>query len=351
MKSLNQIMKLGAVSAIALTAATASFAETKTLRLTHEEPADAFNSPTHACASVFANIVNADTNGSIDVQIYPSDQLGSNEEAVQMTMDDTIQAVLASTGSMATYYPNIDVLNLVFAYDHNAATYDVFDGEFVDALANDIETNLDGVEVLGFPDSGGFFAVTNSKRSIASAKDFDGVRIRTMTIPSHKIIINALNGEAYPLAWGEVYSGLQTGVIDGQMNPVPIIANANFAEVQDHLTLTNHLFSPYTMLLSGTFWDSLSDAEKRIIRYASESCVVASRGISRIIEASDRGLPTLKEKMEVVALTQEARDEFKALAQPAVIEHLANTLGDDGKALLQAFQASVAEANAKSYLD
>lgn len=336
---------------MALTAATASFAETKTLRITHEEAGDAFNSPPHACASVFANIVNADTNGSINVDIYPSDQLGSNEEAVQMTQDNTIQAVLASTGSMATYYPNIDVLNLVFAYDHNAATYDVFDGAFGDALAKDIEANLDGVEVLGFPDSGGFFAVTNSKRSIASVEDFDGVRIRTMTIPSHKIIINALNGEAYPLAWGEVYSGLQTGVIDGQMNPVPIIANSNFAEVQDHLTLTNHLFSPYTFLLSGAFWDSLSDDEKRIVRYASESCVVASRGISRIIEASDRGLPALKDKMEVVALTQEARDQFKGLAQPAVIEHLESTLGEDGKALLEVFQTSVADANAKSYMD
>ncbi|MBR9851910.1 MAG: DctP family TRAP transporter solute-binding subunit [Rhodobacteraceae bacterium] len=351
MKPLKQIAAFGAASVIALTCATAVVAETKTLRITHEEAGDAFNSPPHACASVFANIVNADTNGSINVEVYPSDQLGSNEEAVQMTQDNTIQAVLASTGSMATYYPNIDVLNLVFAYDHNAATYDVFDGAFGKALAQDIKANLDGVEVLGFPDSGGFFAVTNSKRSISSVEDFDGIRIRTMTIPSHKIIINALNGEAYPLAWGEVYSGLQTGVIDGQMNPVPIIANSNFAEVQDHLTLTNHLFSPYTFLLSDAFWDSLSDDEKRIVRYAAESCVVASRGISRIIEASDRGLPALKAKMEVVALTQKARDQFKALAQPAVIEHLANTLGDDGKALLEVFQSSLEEANAKSYLD
>ncbi len=351
MKSLKPIVTLGAVSAMALTSATASFADTKTMRITHEEAADAFSSPPHACVTVFANIVNADTNGSINVEIYPSDQLGGNEEAVQMTKDNTIQGVLASTGSMATYYPNIDVLNLVFAYDHNAATYDVFDGEFGKALANDIEAKLDGVEVLGFPDSGGFFAVTNSKRSIANVEDFDGVRIRTMTIPSHKIIINALNGEAYPLAWGEVYSGLQTGVIDGQMNPVPIIANSNFAEVQEHLTLTNHLFSPYTFLLSRDFWDSLTDEEKRIVRYASESCVVASRGISRIIEATDRGLPALREKMEVVALTQEARDKFKELAQPAVIEHLQNTLDDDGKALLETLQTGVKDANAKSYMD
>ena len=95
MKTLNKLSTIGMVSALAVMSATASFADTKTLRLTHEEAADAFNSPTHACASVFANIVNADTNGSINVEIYPSDQLGSNEEAVQMTQNNTIQAVLA----------------------------------------------------------------------------------------------------------------------------------------------------------------------------------------------------------------------------------------------------------------
>ncbi len=351
MRKLKNLTTLVAVSAMTAASASASFADTKLLKITHEEAADAFNSPTHACASVFANIVEADTNGSVKVQIYPSDQLGSNEEAVQMTRDNTIQAVLASTGSVATYYPNIDVLNLVFAYDHNAATYDVFDGEFGKALADDIESSLGDVVVLGYPDSGGFFAVTNSKRSIANAKDFEGVRIRTMTIPSHKIIINALNGEAYPLAWGEVYSGMQTGVIDGQMNPVPIIANANFADVQKYLALTNHLFSPYTLMLSKTFWDTLTAEEQRIVRYASESCVVASRGISRIIEASDRGLPALKEKLEVVALTQEARDEFKALAQPAVIAHFEKTLSETGAVLLEVLQENLKTANSKAYME
>ncbi len=107
--------------------------------------------------------------------------------------------------------------------------------------------------VLGFPDTGGFFAVTNSKHPIASLDDFDGIRIRTMTLPSHQTIIQALGAQAYPLSWGEVYSGLQTGVIDGQMNPVPIISFANFSEVQKYMTLTNHLFSPYTFMVNRDF--------------------------------------------------------------------------------------------------
>ena len=108
---------------------------------------------------------------------------------------------------------------------------------------------------------GGFFAVTNSQRPIADlADDFDGIRIRTMTLPSHQTIVQALGAEAYPLSWGEVYSGLQTGVIDGQMNPVPIISFANFAEVQKYMTLTNHLFSPYTFMMNRAFYEGLSDS-------------------------------------------------------------------------------------------
>lgn len=340
-----------AVSALLATGSGSAFAEGKVLKFGHDNKADPFENPAHACTAVFANIVEADTNGSIKVEVFPSNQLGSAKEHVQMVRDDVIQATLTSTGAIASYYPRIDVLNLAFAFDHNAATYDVFDGPFGEALASDIEAELGDVVVAGFPDTGGFFAVTNSKRAIKTLEDFKGVRIRTMTLPSHQKIIQSLGGEAYPLAWGEVYSGLQTGVIDGQMNPVPIIAFAKFAEVQKYMTLTNHLFSPYTFMLSKTFWDGLTASEQRTIRYAAESCVTASRGLSRIIEGSDRGLAGLMDKIEVSALSSADREKFKAAAQPVVLKHVEDTLGKDGVALLELFKTEVGKANDKLYMD
>lgn len=331
-------------------AASSAFADTKLLKFAHDNKTDPFENPAHACTAVFANIVEADTNGSIDVEVYPSNQLGSAAEHVQFIQDNVIQATLTSTGAISSYYPRIDVLNLAFAFDHNAATYDVFDGPFGTALATDIEASIPNTKVLGFPDTGGFFAITNSKRPIETIEDFEGIRVRTMTLPSHQKIIQAMGGEAYPLSWGEVYSGLQTGVIDGQMNPVPIISFANFSEVQDYMTLTNHLFSPYTFMMSKDFWDSLTDHEKRVVNYASESCVTASRGLSRIIEASDRGLAGLMDKIEVTALSAEAREEFKAAAQPAVLKHVEEELGEEGVALLNQFKSAVEDANNATYL-
>lgn len=331
-------------------AASSAFADTKILKFAHDNKTDPFENPAHACTAVFANIVEADTNGSIKVEVYPSNQLGSAAEHVQFIQDNVVQATLTSTGAISSYYPRIDVLNLAFAFDHNAATYEVFDGPFGTALAADIEATIPNSKVLGFPDTGGFFAITNSKRPIEKLEDFEGIRVRTMTLPSHQKIIQAMGGEAYPLSWGEVYSGLQTGVIDGQMNPVPIISFANFSEVQDYMTLTNHLFSPYTFMMSKSFWDSLSEDEQRVVNYAAESCVTASRGLSRIIEASDRGLAGLMDKIEVTALSADAREEFKAAAQPAVLKHVEEELGDEGVALLNQFKDAVEGANNSTYL-
>ncbi len=87
-----------------------------------------------------------------------------------------------------------------------------------------------------------------------------------------------------------------------------------------------------------------------MVNYASESCVTASRGLSRIIEASDRGLAGLMDKIEVTALSAEAREEFKAAAQPAVLKHVEEELGEEGVALLNQFKSAVEDANNATYL-
>lgn len=341
-------LKTTLMAAVATAALTGAVQAEQVLKFGHDNKLDPFENPAHACAGVFSNIVTADTNGEVKVEVYGSNQLGTPQEHIQLVRDGVIQGTLSSTGALASYYPRIDVLNLPFAFGSNAATYDVFDGDFGKALARDIEATLGDVVVLGYPDTGGFFAVTNSKKAITSLDDFEGIRIRTMTLPSHQKIMQALGAEAYPLAWGEVYSGLQTGVIDGQMNPVPIISFAKFTEVQKYLTLTNHLFSPYTMMVNRAFYEGLTPEQQDVLHYAAQSCVTASRGISRAIEASDRGLAGMMDKIEVTALTPEQRKGMAAVAQPAFEAHVTENLDAKAQELLGLFKASVAEANAEA---
>ncbi|MCV0425633.1 MAG: DctP family TRAP transporter solute-binding subunit [Roseibium sp.] len=345
-----RLLTTGLALAVTMTASTA-LAAGGTIKFGHDNKTDPFENPAHACTAVFSNLVQAGTNGSVKVEVFGSNQLGSAAEHVQQVRDGLIQATLTSTGALASYYPRVDVLNLPFAFAGNEATYKVFDGDFGKALAADIEATLGDVVVLGFPDTGGFFAVTNSQKPIANLEDFEGIRIRTMTLPSHQKIIQALGAEAYPLSWGEVYSGLQTGVIDGQMNPVPIISFANFSEVQKYLTLTNHLFSPYTFMINRAFYEGLSDDERATLHAAAENCVTASRGLSRIIESSERGLAGLMDAMEVTSLDDAQREAMAAATQPAFESHVNENLDEKAVELLTLFKAEVAKANAETYLD
>ena len=338
------------VASLAVAALPGDAAAEKVIKLGHLNNDDPFENPAGAFGRVFANLVESATNGEIKVEIFPNGQLGKDFEIAQQVRDGVIQMSLASVGGLASHYPKIGVIDVAFAFPHISAVYDVFDGPFGKALARDIEMDVPEVKVLGYADTGGFFSISNSKHPVASLEDLEGLRIRTMTLESHQTLINALGAEAYPLAWAEVYSGLQTGVIDGQMNPVPIIAFSNFEEVQQYLTLTEHLFTPYTVLINKDFYDGLSDQEKYIVNYAAKSGVVASRGIARAIEASDRGLPKLAQKMEITALSVEDREKFRAAAQPAVIELIKSKYGARGEELLNLFLAEIDKAGQDEYM-
>ncbi|MGY0398869.1 MAG: TRAP transporter substrate-binding protein [Ostreibacterium sp.] len=334
---------------VSLTISSLAMAE-KTILIGLDNKADMMENPAYAFVGVFKNIVETATNGEIKVKVFPNNQLGSAKEHIQMVKDDQLQATLAPVGPLASYYPRIGILNVPFAFDSNAATYEVFDGPFARDLADDIENELKEVRVLGFPDTGGFFSVTNSKHPVKTLADFKGLRIRTMTLPSHQKIMQLLGAEAYPLSWGEVYSALQTGVIDGQMNPIPTVTFAKFYEVQKYLTLTNHLFAPYTFMMNKKFYDGLTINEKKIISDAVEVALSANRGLSRLIEASeDRGLAGLKKKMQVNALTGSERKKMREATQPQIIDYLKKTYGEKGTHLLNEFLNEVDKANKSTY--
>jgi tripartite ATP-independent transporter DctP family solute receptor len=312
----------------------------KTIKLSHLNKNDPFDNGTGAMAIVFKSLVESGTNGAVKVEIFPDGQLGKDNEVIQQVKSGVIQSSISSVGGVASVYPMIGVLDVPFAYPNISTTYQVFDGPFGKKLAADI-TKKTGLGVLGFGDSGGFFAFSNSKRQVKSPEDMKGLKIRTMGLESHKTVVSSLGGQPVAINWAEVYTSLQTGVADGQMNPVPIIKFAKFDEVQKYLTLTNHLFTPYVWLINKGFYDGLSAQEKDVVRFAAESAIVACRGINRIIEASDRGLPALAQKMQIYAPTKDELAKFRELAQPAVKAQIAKSYGKEGETMLADFLAAI----------
>jgi tripartite ATP-independent transporter DctP family solute receptor len=340
MKAVKQTLVILMVALFAIVGVAGTASAAKVIKLHHLNKDDPFDNPTGAMATVFKSLVEAGTNGSVLVQTFPSGQLGKDKDVVQQVKAGVIQAGIHSVGGFASIYPMIGILDIPFAFPNISKTYEVFDGPFGAKLAADIDKKT-GLHTLGFGDSGGFFQLTNSKHPIHTPADMKGLKIRTMGLDTHKAIISAMGGQPAAISWSEVYTALQTGVADGQMNPIPIIAFAKFQEVQKYLTLSGHIFAPYVWVMNKDFWDSLTDNEKYVVSYAAKSAIVAGRGMGRAIEASDRGLKELSKTMKVNTLTAAEKAEFKRVATPAVKKLILEKFGDEGKDMLDAFLKAV----------
>lgn len=315
----------------------------KTIRLAHLNPDSPFESHSGAMAAVFKNLVETGTNGNIRVQVYPNGQLGKDSEVIQQVRDGIIESTISSAGGMASHYKLVGVFDMPFAFPDIGVATKVMDknSTFGQKFSADLEART-GLKVLGMLDSGGFFAISNSSRPIRTVEDMKGMRIRTMTLPTHEATIASLGGQPTPLPWAEVYTALQTGVADGQMNPIPIIAFAKFDEVQKYLSITNHVITPYIWTMNGDFYDSLTPEEKKVVDTAAEVAVAAGRGLSRIIEASaEKGLPKLGRKMEINAIEPAELEKFASLAQPAVRKVIEEQLGEEGVAMLDVMMANI----------
>lgn len=313
------------------------------IKLAHPNRNDAFDNTAAAMAIVFKNHVEVATDHRVRVEIFPEGQMGKDGDVVKLVQNGTIQASISSVGGVAPLYPLLAVLDLPFAYGSIADAYDVFDGPFGRRLADDIRRKT-GLAVLGYGDPGGLFVITNSKRPIRTPEDMKGLTIRTMDLDTHRVMVRSLGAEPLNVAWSELYNALGTGAVDGQMNPVPIVRFARFDEVQRYLTLTNHLFLPYLWLTNGAFLDDLPPSDRAAVLSAAKLGVVASRGLSRLIEASDRGLPPLTQRMEVHTLTPQEREAFREVTQPAVRAFIERRYGAEGVELLAAFERAIHDA-------
>jgi TRAP-type transport system periplasmic protein len=329
-------------------AATDLFAQSKTvLKLAHLNAQQPFDIPSAAMAAVFKASVEANSNNQIEVQIYDSGQLGAERETMIQVQNNIVQSYIASSGGMATFYPMIDILNMPFAFSNYNVAYDVYDGSFGEALAEDMRTKT-RMRVLGFGESGGFFMLTNNRRPVKSPADMRGLRIRTMTVPSHQEIIRSLGASPTPIAWAEVYTSLQTGVVDGQMNPISITAMAKFEEVQRYGTLMNHIYAPYVWVMSDTFYSRLSREHQRIVSNAAKEAILAGRGLSRIIDSTDKGLPVLARRMDIYTPTTSELKAFRDASVPAVRAFIVKTYGRDGEQWLNRFMSAI-EASEKKF--
>lgn len=330
-------------------ASTAAFAADVTIRIGHLNPADPLLSHSGTMTTVFKSLVETNSNGAIEVKLFPNGQLGKDNEVIDQVRQGIVESCISSSGGVAQHYPLVGVFDIPFAFPNIEVASKVIDKDspFGKKFVGDLEAKT-GLKVLGLLDSGGFFAFTNNKRPIKTVEDMKGLRIRTMTVPTQEAIVSSLGGQPTPLPWAEVYTALQTGVADGEMNPVPIIAFAKFDEVQKYLSLTNHVITPYLWFMNKQFFDGLKPEYQKLVLWAADVATAAGRSMSRVIEASDKGLPKLAQKMKVNAVPPAELKKFAAQSQPAVRKLIVEKYGKEGSDMLDALMANISEAE-KSY--
>ncbi len=318
------------------------------IKLTHEEPGNVENSSAHAAAVAFKNVIEAQSNGEMTVKIYPASSMGEQRERMELLQANVIQVNIASIGGIAQFYPAISAIDLPFAIPNHTIAYKVFDGEFGAELRAKLLEKT-GLRFLT-TSAGGFYVLSNNVRPIKTPADMKGIKFRTMSVPAHIAMMKSLGAAATPIPWSELYTSLQTGVVQGQHNPIPIMAIGGLEEVQEYATLTNHLYGCDWWLTSEKFYESLTPEQQKIFTNAYKTAAVVGRGHKQLLNATKFGVKFLQDAgVEVYSPTSAELEQFKEIAVPAVMDALAEELGQEGVDLANSLLDAVDNAKAEVY--
>lgn len=270
-----------------------------------------------AGANAWAEEVEKATNGKFKFRHFPSSGLGGEREVIEGLQLGTVEATIVSTGTLSNFVPAIGVTDIPFLFRDLAHGRAVVDGP----IGQDIRAQFDdrGLKALAWGEQG-FRHITNSRRQIEKPADLAGLKLRTMENPVHITAFKTLGAAPTPMAWPEVVSALQQGIIDGQENPLSVIESAKLPEVQKYLTLSGHVYSPAMLLVSRQFWDDLSEEEQAAFAEGARKGAAAMRAYVDRIEAD--GVEKLKAAgMEVGTLSTEQKAEFQKALEGAYAEY------------------------------
>ena len=272
------------------------------------------NSHQGEAIDTLAREVERRTNGRIKIQNFYSGSLGGERESIEAVQLGTQELATSSTGPVPNFVPEARILDVPFLFRDKAHARAVLDGPIGDELLSKFESK--GFKALAWGENG-VRHMTNSKRPVNGPDDLKGLKMRTMENPVHVAAYKSLGIVTTPMAFPEVFTALQQGTVDGQENPLSVIMAANFDQVQKHLTLTGHVYSPVVILMNKGVWDKLSAGDKQIFLDSAKEAVKVNR--ARVDKDDANGVAELRRKgMNVIENVDKSR--FIATMGPAMAE-------------------------------
>ncbi len=240
--------------------------ETRVIKLAHmspELPDDAY----HMFALRFKDAIEEKTNGKFKVELYPAGVLGKDRELAEGLQYGTVDLAVITSSPMGNFVPAFQTLDLPFLFDSWDHVYRFLESDAAEELYAESESA--GIISLGLI-ARGPRSVTNSGKPIKSVEDLKGMKIRVIESPIYVDTFTALGAAPQAMSWGEVFTALQQGTIDGHENSIATINNERVYEVQDNVTLTEHIFAFTTAHASKMFWDTLTAEEQKLFKETAE---------------------------------------------------------------------------------
>ena len=243
----------------------------------------------HQAMEYMDSILRIKSNGKMKIQIYPSEQLGTERQCLELLQIGSLDMTKVSTGSLENFSPNIKVFGLPFLFRDREHSYSVLDGPIGKDLLSGTEKYW--LKGLAYYDAGARSFYSKDKK-INNPKDLEGLKIRVMESKTAFDMVKALGGSPTPISFGELYTSLQQGVVDGAENNLPSFYLSRHYEVCKFYTLDEHTVLPDVLLMSTHMWDSLSDQEKKWLGQAVKESVTEQRKLW--IESEKKTLDAVK---------------------------------------------------------
>lgn len=302
------------VALVAAASMSMAFAADKELKLALQNPK---GHPLEMGATKFAELVDSKTKGAVKVKVFAGGALGGDAQNVSALQGGTLDIVVLNSGILASQVKEFAVYDFPFMFNNSEEADKIVDGEFGKALHAKLEEK--GIVGLAYWELG-FRDMTNSTHPITKVDDIKGLKLRVIPNAINVDWVTALGANPTPMPFPEVYAALEQKAIDGQENPVTVIASNKFYEVQKHLALTHHQYNPQSAIISKKVWDTLTPEQQTAVREAAVEASAYQRGVAR--EKSTTALDEVKKAgMEITELSAEELAKMRETLKPVIAKH------------------------------
>jgi tripartite ATP-independent transporter DctP family solute receptor len=316
----------------ALSLAGIALAQDKTIKFATQNPK---GHPITQGMEKFAEIVAAKSGGKIKVNLFPGGTLGSDQANVSALQGGTLEMASMNSGILSNQVKEFAIYDFPFMFANEKEADAVVDGPFGQKMHANLEPK--GLVGLGYYELG-FRNITNNRRAINKVEDLAGLKLRVIPNPINVDWVKALGANPTPLPFPEVYGALEQNAIDGQENPVTVIAANKLYEVQKHLVISNHQYNPQSVLISKKFWDGLTPEQKKIVADAAKESAKFQRQQARGAVAS--AMDAIKKGgTQVTQLAPAEMDKMRDKMRPVTAKYAVQV----GQETVQELQAELAK--------